>query len=106
VKKNLLVYLSHILERVDRIIQFTRTGRDTFFGYAMVQDAVVRNLEVIGEAAKRIPDDYRVAHHGKQRRLPLTMFERHLTLGGVPLGPFGDGLTGPPRDCQENKRKQ
>jgi uncharacterized protein with HEPN domain len=28
----------------------------------MIQDAVVRNLEVIGEAAKRIPDDYRKAH--------------------------------------------
>jgi uncharacterized protein with HEPN domain len=28
----------------------------------LIQDAVVRNLEVIGEAAKRIPDDCRQLH--------------------------------------------
>ena len=28
----------------------------------MVHDAVIRNLEIIGEAAKRIGDDYRAAH--------------------------------------------
>ena len=28
----------------------------------LIQDAVIRNFEVIGEAAKRVPDDYRQAH--------------------------------------------
>jgi uncharacterized protein with HEPN domain len=28
----------------------------------MVQDAVIRNFEVIGEAAKRIPEQFRVVH--------------------------------------------
>ena len=57
------VYLAQILERIDRIAHFTTSGRDVFFADPMVQDAVIRNLEVIGEAAKRIPDDYRQAHH-------------------------------------------
>ena len=29
---------------------------------AMVQDAVLRNFEIIGEAAKRLDDAYRAAH--------------------------------------------
>ena len=28
----------------------------------MVQDAVIRNFEVIGEAAKRMPEQFRVVH--------------------------------------------
>jgi uncharacterized protein with HEPN domain len=60
--KDSRVYLAHILERIDRINLFTDRGRDAFFADAMIQDAVVRNLEVIGEAAKRVPDDYRQVH--------------------------------------------
>jgi len=61
-KKDARVYLAQILERIDRISRFTASGRDAFFADPMVQDAVIRNLEVIGEAAKRIPDDYRQTH--------------------------------------------
>ncbi|MFH1110551.1 MAG: DUF86 domain-containing protein [Planctomycetota bacterium] len=60
--KDSRVYLAHILERIDRIVRYTQGGRDVFLADAMMQDAVVRNLEVIGEAAKRIPDDYRQLH--------------------------------------------
>lgn len=56
------VYVAHVHERIERILRYTAGGRDAFFADAMIQDAVVRNLEVIGEAAKRIPDDYRQAH--------------------------------------------
>lgn len=53
------VYLAQIQER---ILRYTAAGRDTFLADSMVQDAVIRNFEVIGEAAKRIPDEYRAAH--------------------------------------------
>lgn len=56
------VYLAHILECTERIERFTAKGRDYFFREEMVQDAVLRNFEVIGEAAKRLDDDYRAAH--------------------------------------------
>ncbi len=56
------IYLAHILERIQRIERYTAGGRDVFFADPLVQDAVVRNLEVIGEAAKRIPAEYRQAH--------------------------------------------
>ncbi|HOG18194.1 MAG TPA: DUF86 domain-containing protein [Syntrophales bacterium] len=56
------VYLAQILERIERIIHFTSAGKDEFFASPLIQDAVIRNFEVIGEAAKRIPDEYRTKH--------------------------------------------
>ncbi|MDR7606356.1 MAG: DUF86 domain-containing protein [Armatimonadota bacterium] len=56
------VYLAHILECVQKIERFTADGRERFFQDTMVQDAVLRNFEVIGEAAKRLDDAYRKAH--------------------------------------------
>ena len=56
------VYLAHILECIQRVERFTHEGRSRFFQDVMVQDAVLRNFEVIGEAAKRLDDAYRAAH--------------------------------------------
>jgi uncharacterized protein with HEPN domain len=56
------VYLAHILECIQKIEQFTVGGKDRFLQEAMVHDAVFRNLEIIGEAAKRLDDSYRQAH--------------------------------------------
>ncbi|MDD3580509.1 MAG: DUF86 domain-containing protein [Desulfobacca sp.] len=60
-KKDPRVYLAQILERIDRILEYTQEGRDSFFADVRTQDAVIRNFEVIGEAIKRIPDEYRTA---------------------------------------------
>ena len=56
------VYLAQILERIERIKRYTASGRDAFFSDPLIQDAVIRNFEVIGEAAKRVPDEYRTHH--------------------------------------------
>ncbi|MCO6438035.1 MAG: DUF86 domain-containing protein [Phycisphaerae bacterium] len=56
------VFLAHILERTERILQYTASGQGDFLADQKTQDAVIRNLEVIGEAAKRIPDTYRTQH--------------------------------------------
>ena len=56
------VYLAHILECIQRVERFTNEGRSRFFQDIMAQDAVLRNFEVIGEAAKRLDDAYRAAH--------------------------------------------
>lgn len=60
--KDRRVYLAHILECIQKIERFTADGKSRFHENDMVQDAVIRNLEIIGEAAKRIDDDYRAAH--------------------------------------------
>ena len=38
---------------------YTESGRRAFFKGPMIQDAVVRNLEVVGEAAKQVPEELR-----------------------------------------------
>jgi uncharacterized protein with HEPN domain len=48
------LYFIHILERIERIESFIQGGREEFFQSRLVQDAVIRNFEVIGEAAKRV----------------------------------------------------
>jgi len=56
-KKDPRVYLAQILERIDRINDYTSDGKKAFFADGRTQDAVIRNFEVIGEAAKRIPEE-------------------------------------------------
>jgi uncharacterized protein with HEPN domain len=46
--------MADILERVHRIQRATADGKRTFFRSEVIQDAVIRNLEVIGEAAKNV----------------------------------------------------
>jgi uncharacterized protein with HEPN domain len=58
-KKDPRVYLAQILERIERIKEYTANGKEAFFADRRTQDAVIRNFEVIGEAAKRIPEEYR-----------------------------------------------
>jgi uncharacterized protein with HEPN domain len=62
VTKDPRVYLAHILECIQRVERFTNEGKSRFLQDVMVQDAVLRNFEVIGEAAKRLDDAYRTAH--------------------------------------------
>lgn len=56
------VYLAHILERAIRIEEYLREGEAAFMQDRKTQDAVIRNFEVIGEAAKRVPAEYRAKH--------------------------------------------
>ncbi len=56
------VYLAQILECTERIASYTAGGTKVFFAERLIQDAVIRNFEIIGEAAKRVPEEYRQAH--------------------------------------------
>ena len=53
------LYLHHMLERCHRISRFIGPGREAFMVSEELQDAVIRNIEVIGEAAKRVSPDAR-----------------------------------------------
>ena len=48
------LYLTHIAERIARIEKYAAPGREHFMSDNRTQDAVIRNFEIIGEAAKRI----------------------------------------------------
>jgi uncharacterized protein with HEPN domain len=48
-----------MLERCRRIERFTERGKERFMNAEELQDAVIRNIEVIGEAAKRVSEESR-----------------------------------------------
>lgn len=55
-----LVYLEHILDAAEHIVDYTQgVGFESFCDDEMLQDAIERNFEIIGEAAKRVPDEIR-----------------------------------------------
>jgi len=53
------LYLHHIRERCRRIARFISPGKDRFLASEELQDAVIRDIEVIGEAAKRVSPETR-----------------------------------------------
>ena len=59
-KKSNLIYVGHILTCINSILKYTDgMNEDDFMRNNMVQDAILRNFEVIGEATKQIDDDFR-----------------------------------------------
>jgi uncharacterized protein with HEPN domain len=55
------LYLRHILDACGRIAEYTRVGRDDFLSTPHWQDATIRQLEIIGEAAKRLSPTLRAS---------------------------------------------
>lgn len=57
--KNPALSLAQMLDSVDAIHEFTGGDPDTYRNSRLIRDAVHRNLEIIGEAAKRCPEAQR-----------------------------------------------
>jgi uncharacterized protein with HEPN domain len=50
------------LDAINKIQEYTVEGRDVFYETIIIQDAVMRNIEIIGEIAKKISDDFKVKY--------------------------------------------
>ena len=70
-------YLKHILVEVDYLLD-TRSGLtfEAFDADETLRRAFVRSLEIIGEAAKKVPADYRKAHPDVEWRAMTGMRDR------------------------------
>lgn len=53
--------LQDILEAIARIERYAGRGREAFMADELIQTWIVHNLQVIGEAAGRMPEDVRAA---------------------------------------------
>lgn len=54
------VFLADIVKACEKVSRYTEgLSQEQFRADDKTRDAVVRNLEIIGEAAKKIPDDLR-----------------------------------------------
>ena len=57
-KKDVKIYLKDILESIEKIEKYTKDfTKESFCDDVLLQDAVIRRLEIIGEAAKNIPEN-------------------------------------------------
>lgn len=58
-KQRLIDYLKHILEAIRRIQRYIEDIDEiAFLGNELIQDAVIRNIEIIGEASRNINKHY------------------------------------------------
>ena len=54
------VYLRHILDAISRIEEYLHgVDEEMFYQHNLVQDGVIRQLEIIGEASKRLSREVR-----------------------------------------------
>jgi uncharacterized protein with HEPN domain len=61
--KNIKLYISDIIESIAKIEEYTSNISEAdFLKSTQSQDSVVRRIEIIGEAVKRIPAEFRDKH--------------------------------------------
>lgn len=51
-------YLKHIITAIEKIEEYTFEGKEKFYSSTLIQDAVMRNLEIVGEASTIIKKKY------------------------------------------------
>ena len=79
------VYLGHIRDAIQDIEQYAAIGHDLFLADRMRQDAVIRKLEIIGEAVKNLSAQIRQERPEiPWKRLMTTSVSRRLIAGAPP----------------------
>jgi len=62
-KKEDSIYLKHILDAISRIEEYIQAIRyEDFMDNHLIQDGVIRQIEIIGEATKRLSIEIRKRH--------------------------------------------
>lgn len=62
-------YLEHIADSIQAIERYVEPGRDAFLRERMIQDAVIRNFEIIGEAAGKLSETLRAKTPAPWRKI-------------------------------------
>jgi len=73
------VYLQHILDAIRKVETYVEVGRDEFMAKSHWQDAAIRQLEILGEAAKRLSPGLRSRFSSNVFRI----WSRVLTISGL-----------------------
>ena len=62
-KKDPKTYLEEMINSINHIESYIKNvSKESFEENELVQDGVIRRFQIIGEAAKRIPDDFKKLH--------------------------------------------
>lgn len=58
--RDVRLYLDDVVEALSRILEYSNAmAFEDFVSNKMAYDAILRNLEIIGEAAKNVPQEFR-----------------------------------------------
>jgi len=58
--KDVGVFVEHVMESIEKIEEYMGgMSKEEFLGDSRTQDAVMRRLEIMGEAVKNIPSEFR-----------------------------------------------
>ncbi|MCA0427641.1 MAG: DUF86 domain-containing protein [Bacteroidetes bacterium] len=61
--KDPIIFIEHISSCISRIKEYTEgIDEDGFLKNNLIQDAVIRNFEIIGEATKKLNNDFRTKY--------------------------------------------
>lgn len=57
------IYIEHILESINKIQRYVQDiSKEEFINNDLLQDAVIRNFEIIGEASKKISPNLKLSY--------------------------------------------
>ncbi|NET61264.1 MAG: DUF86 domain-containing protein, partial [Symploca sp. SIO2E6] len=89
-----LIYIEHILECISLIKDYTHDGKGSFLNEPLVQDAVLRRLQIMAESTQRLSDDLKNSASDVDWRA-LAGFRNvlvHDYLGGIDLERVWDAV--------------
>lgn len=76
-KRDDAVYLQYVLDAINKIQGYLQgVAEERFIAESMIQDAVIRQLEIIGEATKRISSEVRSLYPGIPWRIIAGMRDK------------------------------
>ena len=62
-KKNIKIFLEHILESINLIEEYIEgKSKSDFLESKQLQDSIIRRIEIIGEAIKNFPEETKETH--------------------------------------------
>lgn len=98
-------YLTHAIEAIDAITDYTADGQKAFFSDGKTQDAVIRNVEIIGQAVKGISEDTRALEPAVPwRQSPECATSSFTNTSASTSFSFGMSWNGNCRSCAPNWR--
>jgi uncharacterized protein with HEPN domain len=72
-----LILLYDILESTEKIENYVSgINFQSFSENSLIRDAVERNIEIIGEAVVKLPEEFKSSHNSIQRHKPVGMHNR------------------------------
>lgn len=62
-QKDYRVYVHDLLSAIERIEEYKRKGRREYLANGLLQDGIIRQVSIVGEAATKLPTSWKEKYH-------------------------------------------